>query len=274
MFEFQGNRDNPQELLNILERFTWRWFESPHEHNGVSEERLAQVPLPDPLRRLYGFAGEWPGGIFESVFSHQDHLVPFECLHIKSDKLVFVIENQNVWECATETSGEDPPVFIAEGDEAWQPLCDSLSQFLVSFCLHECVFGGGSLCCLDNYHDVVKSTGKLPIPLWIDGPYASSYEEGRQVSFHMIEGHILVMNESWCATSSKGAEEMYPEFFPKNMRTDPPPKMREVWEIPIAPKYIKLHHLQSFIRRHTDISQLHADKAAHYQRILDRLENE
>jgi len=31
MFEFQGHRDNPEKLLEVLERFTRWWFFAPHD---------------------------------------------------------------------------------------------------------------------------------------------------------------------------------------------------------------------------------------------------
>ena len=50
----------------------------------------------------------------------------------------FLGENQGVWNCVTELEGYDPPVWILgyRGD-TWEYLCDSLTEFLVTFCLQE-----------------------------------------------------------------------------------------------------------------------------------------
>jgi hypothetical protein len=68
MFEFEANRINPTQRMTVLESFTRWWFFAPHgEETGVSPERLAQLSIPTPLKRLYSFAGEWPGGGWESI---------------------------------------------------------------------------------------------------------------------------------------------------------------------------------------------------------------
>ena len=138
MFEFESHRDNPTNLLEILERFTrfWAYTLKDDEAYGVSDERLALVELPKPLRTLYRFAGS-----LENIFSHQDRLVPFECLQTDNGKLIFVWENQGVWSIATEMTGDDPNVYIKEDGDDYELLDSSLARFIVTFCLHEMVFG-------------------------------------------------------------------------------------------------------------------------------------
>lgn len=274
MFEFQGHRNNPVKLLEILERFTRWWFYAPHEEEtGVSVERLALVDIPDPLKTLYGFAGEWPGGSLESIFSNQDSLVPFECLEIQDGKLVFAWENQGVWSVATEATGEDPPVYLSVDDDPYKFFCDSLSQFLVTFCLHECIFGAASLSYVDNLRDVNQTQGKIPIPLWLDVPYPSANHHALPTSFYLVDGKVLQMH-NWCAASFPNADEQYPDYFPNNSSHRPQGEPKKLWEIPSVPKFMKVQHLEMLIRRHECNAQSHLDKASEYRSFLKQLERD
>lgn len=276
MFEFQSNRNNPEKLLGVLERFTKWWFFPPDsEETGVSEERLSLVSLPKPLRTLYAFAGEWPGGVYESIFSHQDHLLPFECLEIRDGKLVFAFENQGVWLVATETHGDDPPVYLSDDGEPFKLLCDSLAQFLVTFCLHEALNGAVCLSGVADVDAVNAKHGMVPIPLWLDGPYVSHTDEPRRISFYLVDGCIL-QTEGWCGGRVHGLDETYPDFFPNNKTHRPPEPTvrRHLWEIPQAPKIIKSNHLKMMIDRHEAHAQTHLDKAQFYRDALKKVEAE
>ncbi|MEM7454651.1 MAG: hypothetical protein AAF456_09905 [Planctomycetota bacterium] len=274
MFEFDGNRNDPEQLLSILKRFTHRWCIIHEENPGVSEGRLDKVPLPLPLRQLYAFAGEALGGIFDSIFSHQDHLVPFEQLEIVDGKLVFVFENQAVWCCATETTGVDPPVFIREeGDKPWQLLCDSLAQFLVTFCLHECVFGSVVLASIEDPEDAVKKTGQPEIPLWTDAVYA--WRE--PVSFSMLAGGKILRMGGWFATQYEEVAEQYPRLFndARIQKDDPYEKVvRETWEFVELPEWVRRNWLENAIARNEAMASKFNDKADFYRRKLKSIDNE
>ncbi len=262
--------------MSVLERFTRLWFFAPHgEDIGVSHERLQQVDIPTPLKRLYSFAGEWPGGVWESIFSHQDHLSPFEFLQEKNGKLVFAWENQGVWQMATEMTGEDPRVFIAVDDGPFQLFCESLSQFLVTFCLHESVFGASSVSAVDDLASTNIAHGKIPIPLWMNAPYPTASDVPNTVSFHLVDGCVLQMNP-WCGGKESAMEQRYPYFFPKNTthRPDPNRPRRHLWEIPEVPKFIKSNHVKMLIRRHEDVSASHLQKADYYRAVLAQVEKQ
>lgn len=275
MFEFEANRNNPTQLMAVLESFTRWWFFAPHgDDTGVSPERLAQLSIPTPLKQLYSFAGEWPGGAWESIFSHQDSLAPFECLQERDGKLVFGWENQGVWVMATEMTGDDPPVYIAVDDEPFRPFCDSLSQFLVTFCLHESVFGAPSLSSVENLSETNKSNNKIRIPLWGNAAYPSASEQSRSLSFYIVDGCVLQM-DPWCGGKYPQMIEKYPYFFPNNASHRPcASQARHLWEIPEAPKFIKTQHVEMLVRRHQDVSASHLQKSEYYKRILEQLEND
>lgn len=275
MFEFQSNRNDPEKLLDVLERFTKWWFFPPHsEETGVSEERLSLVALPKPLRSLYAFAGEWPGeGVYESVFSHQDHLLPFECLEVRDGKLVFAFENQGTWLVATDPEGDDPPVYLSDDGEPFKLLCDSLAQFLVTFCLHEALYGAACLSGVDDVAAINSKHAKVPIPLWLDGPYVSTTDEPRRISYFLVDGSIL-QTDGWCGGRVHGLDEQYPDFFPNNKTHRPPEPTvrRHLWEIPEAPQIIKTNHLNMMIDRHEAHAQTHLDTAQFYRDALKKVE--
>lgn len=276
MFEFQSSRNDPEKLLEVLERFTKWWFFPPDsEETGVSEERLSLVSLPKPLRTLYSFAGEWPGGEYESIFSHQDHLLPFECLEVRDGKLVFAFENQGTWLVGTETNGDDPSVYLSDDGEPFKLLCDSLAQFLVTFCLHEALYGAACLSGVDDVDALNSQHGKVPIPLWLDGPYVSVTDEPRAISYYLVDGCIL-QTDGWCGGRVHGLDEQYPDFFPNNETHRPPEPAvrRHLWEIPEAPKIIKTNHLNMMIDRHKAHAQTHHDKAQFYRDALKKVEAE
>ena len=276
MFEFQANKNNPEQLMTVLERFTRWWFIAPHgEDTGVSQERLETLVIPTPLKRLYAFAGEWPGGKWESIFSNQDHLAPFEFLQEKDGKLVFGWESQGVWLMATDMTGEDPPVYIAVDDGPFQLFCKSLSQFLITFCLHESVFGAASLSPVDSLASTNEANNKIPIPLWLDMPYPSASDKLHLVSFYLVDGCVLQM-DPWCGGSQPNMDERYPFYFPKNAshRPDPNQPRRHIWEIPEVPQFIKESHLAMLIRRHQNVSASHLQKVEYYKSVLAQVEGD
>jgi hypothetical protein len=131
-------RNDPVHLLHSLKTFLRVWHDDLQDWYGIAPEKLAATPLPDPLRRLYTFAGNCPGENFWcSPFAHQDYLLPFELLYQSEDRLHFAGENQGCWTCCTALEGDDPPVWFREGNENWQLLEDTLAQFLVTLCLHK-----------------------------------------------------------------------------------------------------------------------------------------
>ncbi len=111
------NRDDVEHLLTSLELFLTHWQGSTHGWYGTAPEKLSPAAIPEPLRRLYAFAANSPGkNAWCSAFSYQDHLCPFELLRIRDGRLVFVWENQGVWQCGTLTEGNDPPVWVSFDD--------------------------------------------------------------------------------------------------------------------------------------------------------------
>ena len=152
MFDFDAV-GTPQDRMDELERFLSFWLGPRKPEYGEPDAALASRPLPYPLRRLYQFAGRWPSRhdvhrrYNANLFCVQDALRDFSRLQLTDDgKLVFIDENQGVWTNATLPDGDDPPVWVEDvlkqyGTDRWGLVTDSLSRFLVSFCLQEALLG-------------------------------------------------------------------------------------------------------------------------------------
>jgi hypothetical protein len=206
-FAFQS-ASSPESLMDELEKFIEFWLGPRRPEYGEPESSLEKFPLPYPLRRLYAFAGRWPP-VHEyyldepNVFSVQDSLRSFTSLKRWEDgKIDFLVENQGCWTCATLPDGEDPPVWaegdlgdvgagngVNDGTVKRRLVSESLSRFLVTFCLQELLFGS-KLCISDdaltNYLESSKESAAL---LWSNGPYVYSEEED---NYFLLNDAVLV----------------------------------------------------------------------------------
>lgn len=167
----------------------------------VNEVNLFSLPMP--LRRLYEFAGRWPG--FDkrreskwtvAAFSTQDSLRTLNQLEISDDNRVkFIDENQGCWVCSTLVNEEDPPVWCSGdfSDDDGKPLqgekkvCDSLSQFLVTFVLQEITLGSRCSLCDDGLSEQFESARADAIRVWDQGPYVY----GSDASFYLWNGVLV-----------------------------------------------------------------------------------
>jgi hypothetical protein len=173
--------------MDALCAFIEFWLGPRQPSYGESAQALSECPLPMPLRRLYDFAGRWPHRAYQReivyeipAFSHQDCLATFHRLsRDEGGKLVFLQENQRVWNCRTLPDGDDPPV-SCHGDlidlrggyySGEKLVCESLSRFLATFVLREITFGS-RLCLVDEGLSArFASERDAAVPIWIDGPY-------------------------------------------------------------------------------------------------------
>jgi hypothetical protein len=173
--------------MTELERFIVFWLGPRLPEYGEPESALERALLPYPLRSLYEFAGQWPPveplrKDQPNAFCVQDYLLPVSRLRRSDDgKVIFLVENQSCWTCATLSEGSDPPVW-AEGDLSfptrdageWHLICNSLSRFLVSFCLQELLFGSLIGTDSNDAERLFSWQHENLIPLWIDGPFVPS----------------------------------------------------------------------------------------------------
>lgn len=192
------------ERMDALCEFIEFWLGPRREEYGVPDHELDTYSLPMPLRRLYQFAGRWPGfhgqesNFAVCAFSRQDSLRSLERLEITDEgRIAFLDENQGNWECSTLVQGDDPPVwcngdfFDDEGGphEGDKQACDSLSKFLVTFVLQEITFGSRVTLGDDALTEQFEAKNAKAIPVWEHGPYVS----GSESCFYLWSG-LLVAN--------------------------------------------------------------------------------
>jgi hypothetical protein len=267
--------DSPEALLDSLERFLDLWLGPRYPWYGIAEEKLAKARLPEPLRRLYAFAGEWPGNNFwRSAFAYQACLIPFELLAVHQGKLVFLEENQGCWACGAETEGRDPPVWVKLDDDSWQPLGASLAPLLVTACLHEVLCGSKYKARAEGLMDRFRASGQRISPLWLNGPYVGRLDVSRmerqieRLSFSLIDGRALLLGEDWCGTNSEEFRDEFPGLFPPSE-----PSMQEPrHSIPTYPgmsPWVRKRMLQGAARSHEARVEHHLAEAQEHRRLAE-----
>lgn len=271
--------DDPRYLQSRLEDFIDRWHGWRKPWFGISAEKIALARLPDPLAWLYGFAGEWPGhGYWPGLLGNQDCLIEFENLTIQDGKLVFIAENQGVWNVGTESEGSDPPVWVRSGDEPWRRFDDSLTRFLVTFILHETVLGCRHVEADRNVLKRLADSGMHIAPLWIGHPYPqfSGHRHSSPLTFHVANGRYLVMSDGWCGTNEDSPWEELPWLFPRktpgnstgSASIDPFDAIPKHLDVP---SILRRSHLVQVIRRHEAQAEYHQMRSRLFLAMLERM---
>ena len=219
MLEF---KDNPRELMQALDRFLSVYFGDCQVENQINLEEVAAWNIPQVLKDLYSFVGKYIG--------KRGFLITHDSLRINSSKgkryagkILIVSEREGCWGCYTDTKGEDPPVWTMdygwkEDSPKWKLVNNSLSQFLVTFCLaeaytasryHRCIKHFSSSVEPDKMLAAVDKLGFDAYLLW-QGDYPTNLIYKDEHDFHCpnrfysIEDAILVW---WsCATNYKNAD--------------------------------------------------------------------
>jgi hypothetical protein len=192
--------------LTGLERFLEFWLGPRRPEYGEAPEHLAALEIPASLLRFYSFAGRWPPASLPycaNRFHVQDRFLPLEPepwgnVYRSGPYLVFVAENQGVWQVATLAHGDDPPVWVSKdcshrtSSPIWQPLGIPLSHFLVTFVLQEALFGSESLASHENALSVFARAGCQCERIWLDGVFA--WPEVRH-SYYLVDQRILLRRD-------------------------------------------------------------------------------
>jgi hypothetical protein len=193
--------------LTGLERFLEFWLGPRRPEYGEPAENLAKIELPGSLHRFYAFAGRWPPAFLPycgNRFDVQDRFLPLDQgpwgnVYRSGPYLVFVAENQGVWEVATCAQGDDPPVWVSEDcshcgpSPIWRPLENPLSHFLVTFVLQETLLGSEFRACHEDALSVFAGAGCQCEPVWLNGEY--SYP-GVHHSYFLVDRRILLRRDT------------------------------------------------------------------------------
>ncbi len=189
--------------MDAICEFIEFWLGARQPSFGETSQAVNERPLPLPLKRLYQFAGCWPhrnhqGPIEYTVpaFSHQDNLLALQSVKHKEDgRIVFLGENQEIWDCLTLSDGEDPPVWCygdqfdeeGAGFRGEQLVCNSLSRFLTTFVMQELTLGSHLYLTDEGLKTRFQSERDSAIPVWTDGPYVNG-----AVHNYYLWGDVLV----------------------------------------------------------------------------------
>ncbi|HYU15058.1 MAG TPA: hypothetical protein VEL05_03275 [Candidatus Acidoferrum sp.] len=119
------------ERMGALRTFLERW-------HGIRLDRRpsrrAARGLPAPLAELHRLVAGVEGVIAQNLLVEPT---------LEDGRLIFYVENQGVCHWATETTGDDPPVWwrLNEPGEVWQREEEPLSGFLIQLVLFEAMLG-------------------------------------------------------------------------------------------------------------------------------------
>lgn len=217
MFNF-NLAQTAEERLDVLESFIKFWMNDDWRDDfGIPESELDKYKLPYPLKRLYSFAGKLPPASDEhdytdSAFSIQDHLSPLDHLKYTDDgRVEFLWENQGNWSCRTLCEGEDPPVWVENNDclyedlepGVWVQCSDSLSNFLITYCLIELIFGAKLYLSTTGLEALFVTENHQFTDIWQDGGYVN---ERKDFDFYLWQGDVLVSNVFGGVFASNSAE--------------------------------------------------------------------
>ncbi|HYE20270.1 MAG TPA: hypothetical protein VEA69_17610 [Tepidisphaeraceae bacterium] len=207
---------NADTRLSGLERFLERWYGTRKPEFGHPPTVLDQLQIPGVLRRFYAFAGRWPPNderYSDNRFCRQDRFLPLArqawgSVYRDGSYFVFMAENQGVWEAATLTHGDDAGVWVSvDGSHrtdrpTWRQLKCTLSEFLVTFVLQECVMGSLGAAG-EGILERFESAGCTIELVCLDGEYAW---KGDRRSYYLIDSSVLLYRET-------GDAELYDDWY-------------------------------------------------------------
>lgn len=158
------------------ERFLTDWYGAP-ARGRVETRATSEGPYPSPLRRLHELVAGRPAAIV------QNQLLAPPRLH--NDRLVFYVENQGVYEWATEASaGNDARVWGREPDETeWTEEEPTLSAFIIELLVFEAIMAsthGASVAWLpaERISDALDALEPFPFGSWRWPDYPTRFYAG------------------------------------------------------------------------------------------------
>jgi hypothetical protein len=128
-----------EDRLGVLRQLVEFWHGPIKPEDGMSDAKLAGVPLPMPLRWWYRWAGKRT-----EIMSGQNFLYrpvdKYWQLTVEGDYLGFYCENQGCYYWSTLMHGDDPPIFGRyNSTDPWEQEDITLSEHLILACLFEAV---------------------------------------------------------------------------------------------------------------------------------------
>ena len=156
-----------EDRFRILQQLVEYWHGPIGPQDAMQTSDLEYVPLPQPLRSWFLWAGNRP-----EIMTGQNFLLRPQEIRMEDDHLLFYLENQGVYQWATLLKGDDPAVFGRYDDgEPWQLEDVTLSEHLILACLFEAIMGapyGASSAWIngDTLSQITSSLRPLAIGAW------------------------------------------------------------------------------------------------------------
>jgi hypothetical protein len=156
------------ERFDMLRTVVEYWHGPIRPQDGYSDAELADIPMPEALRRWFRWAGKR-----QSIMSGQNELLEPSRLKAEDGRLVFYGENQWCFEWATSVAGDDPPVFGRESEpDSWKPQGLRVSEHLILACLFEAImchakYGASTAWLEESMVDWIRQqTPAVPLSPW------------------------------------------------------------------------------------------------------------
>ena len=181
-----------EERLLVLQQLVAYWHGPIGPEDGFSEQELAGLSMPHPLRWWYRWAGRR-----SNVMSGQNSLLAPDQLTIKDGLLEFYVENQYCYQWGTHIGGNDPPVFgRSETSDSWEPEGMFLSEHLILVCVFEATMChspyGASASWLEQsvLDKIIEHIPPISINPWRWGGSTQFYAKGGAFMYTMPNGEL------------------------------------------------------------------------------------
>jgi len=214
-------KNSPKELMSALDKFLSNYYGDLQIESGRDLAEIAAWKIPDSLKYFYLFAEKYP-----AIIDLQTGLLVNNGEHVHHDELF--IGELLYWKTftvvSTKIQGEDPPVWISQskGDESQyveKLVCNSLSQFIATFCLEQAVLGTA------HFYNFANINGGIDLNYLLSAIAQQDYQidllwetinfwdivhqkTPRIEYYYLVEDAILICSNGYCATNHKNANRL------------------------------------------------------------------
>jgi hypothetical protein len=208
----------PEARFELLRALVEAWYGPVSKADGIPEERLARLDLPEPLRRWYAL-----GGARHGLVDGQNVLLGPREVRRDGPLAVFYGENQWVAEWAWRGDAADPEVWCNCDGEGWKQDGCTLSEFLILAFLFEAAaqapYGGSISTASPQLFEAVTQQMSPLVPRWRHWP-----PEGGTTFYARNGALALVAGPPDGPSIFFGARTEHPLAFLKNF-------VDESWEV-------------------------------------------
>ena len=220
-------KDNPQKLMAALNRFLSNYYGKLQKKKQRDPKEISAWKIPNFLKYFYSFAEK-----YSSIVDPQSGLLINKGDNVHHKRL-FIGEFlywRTFTTISTQVAGDDPPVWISQSKEYESQyvdklVCNSLSQFITTFCLEQTVFE--SVYCYNfaqikaeiKLSDLLSAIARQDYQidlLWETINFWDIVHDKtlRTQSFYSVEDAILICSNDLCGTNYKNANRLLASILP------------------------------------------------------------